>query len=64
MKAHNLLFLFFFDSFSLLSFFFIFKCVLKIILSIISNTVGSRAGRLRPKLQGANFDPLAGKRQN
>ena len=24
--------------------------------------MGSRAGRLRPKLQGANFDPLAGKR--
>ena len=63
---YSTLFLFFFDSFSLLSF-FIFKCVLKIILSIISAAIlliQTRWVRVRAEVQGANFDPSAGKRQN
>ena len=66
MKAPNLLFLFFFDSFSLLSF-FILKCVLKIILSSISAAIlliQTRWVRVRAEVQGANFGPLAGKKRH
>ena len=59
-------FLFFIDSFSLLSF-FIFKCELKIILRIISAAIlliQTRWVRVRAEVQGGNFDPSAGKRQN
>ena len=59
-------FLFFFDSFSLLSF-FIFKCVMKIILRIISAAIlliQTRWDGVRAEVQGANFDKSAGKRRN
>ena len=45
----------------------IFKCVLKIILSIISAAIlliQARWVRVRAEVQCANFDPSAGKRQN
>ena len=44
-----------------------FKCVLKIILSIISAAIlliQTRCVRVRAEVQGTNFDPSARKHQN